>query len=239
MSTYSEIIIFKDKIPDVTKIIALAAQEGVAMRFPNGFDLANPPADYVNYEVDGEKVMFGLSVFPITNLDFVESEERGAPLPKKARKYGDTIMSFQTKGILSGQALLFIQTILAKNYNAAAVFDEEFLTPADLTKEFVPPADMMPELAATFIGTPKERAIAIEQYIDIEMKKRDAIDAANGIVKYPQCQGAHYVEPHPLFIWFRNNPLVVWFRKNELLFATAICILILAIYIWTLFNDKN
>ena len=216
MSTNSEIIIFKDKIPDVTKIVALAAQEGVALRFPNGFDLANPPADYLNYEVDGEKVMFGLSVFPITNLDFVESEERGAPLPKKARKYGDTIMSFQTKGILSGQALLFIQTILAKNYNAAAVFDEEFLTPADLTKEFVPPADMMPELAATFVGTPSQRAAAMEKYfekvqselhlkVEEENTPKSKLDLLNCVIKWLENHKLEYsvfiIALLGLFIW--------------------------------------
>lgn len=165
MSTDSELIIFEKNMPTAQEIVALAANEGVQLCFAKGFEFKNPPKDYVKYEIDGDKAMFGLSLFPITDLDFTESEERSKPLPKKARKYGDTIMSFQTRGTLSGQALQFIQQIFAKNFQAAGVFDEEFVTPSDLGGEFVPPADMTPELAATFVGTPKQRAAALDKYI--------------------------------------------------------------------------
>jgi len=223
VSTESEIIIFKDKIPTVAEIVELAAQEGVKFSFPKNFDFSKTQRDYVNYEIDGEKVMFALLVLPMKDLDFISSEERSKPLPKRAKKYGDTILAFATKGVLSGQALLFIQTILAKNFNAAAVFDEEFLTPSDLGKDFVPPADMMPELAATMVGTPSQRAAAMEKYFE---KVQSELP--------PKAADANSPKPKldPL------NWLIKWLEDHKLEYS-AFILALLALFIWGFLNAKH
>ncbi|KAF0114461.1 MAG: hypothetical protein FD163_989 [Hyphomonadaceae bacterium] len=223
MSVDSELIIFKEKIPDVSEIVSFAAKEGVTLRFPAGFDFKIPTNNYVDYEIDGEKVMFGLALFPITDLDFVSSEERMEPLPKKARKYGDTIMSFQTKGTLSGQALHFIQKIFANNFKAAGVFDEEFVTPSDLGKEYVPPADMMPELAATFVGTPKERAIALDKYI-VKVQSQIPPIAAEASALRPKIDPLNWV--------------INWLSEHKYEYVTFL-IALAALFIWGFLNAKN
>ncbi|QLQ12041.1 MAG: hypothetical protein HZY74_00335 [Brevundimonas sp.] len=158
MSIDSALIVKREKLPSSAELAAAIAETGVVVTFPEGFDLGRTPKDWVTVSVDGETTGFGYAVDAVADLE--------EPLPAKARRYGDTLLSFGAKSGLSAETVSLIQRVMGARWGAAAWIEEELITPKDLASEFTPPEDMDPDLAATMTGTPAERAAATQRYIE-------------------------------------------------------------------------
>ena len=158
MSIDSALIVKRDTLPTTAELAAAIAETGVSVVFPDDFALTQTSAGWVKITIDGEETGFDFAVDPIADLE--------EPLPAKARRYGDTLLSFGARGSLSAETVSLIQRVMGARWRAAAWIEEELVTPGDLGSDFTPPEDMDPDLAATMRGTPAERAAATQRYVD-------------------------------------------------------------------------
>ena len=158
MSIDSALIVKRGTLPTTADLAAAIGEIGVTVVFPAEFELDQTSGGWVKVTIDGEVTGFNYAVDPIADLE--------EPLPAKARRYGDTLLSFGARGSLSAETVGLIQRVMGARWRAAAWIEEELVTPRNLASDFTPPEDMDPDLAATMRGTPAERAAATQRYVD-------------------------------------------------------------------------
>jgi len=158
VSIDSALIVKRGTLPTTADLAAAIGEIGVTVVFPAEFELDQTSGGWVKVTIDGEVTGFNYAVDPIADLE--------EPLPAKARRYGDTLLSFGARGSLSAETVGLIQRVMGARWRAAAWIEEELVTPRNLASDFTPPEDMDPDLAATMRGTPAERAAATQRYVD-------------------------------------------------------------------------
>jgi len=158
VSIDSALIVKRGTLPTTADLAAAIGETGVTVVFPAEFELDQTSGGWVKVTIDGEVTGFNYAVDPIADLE--------EPLPAKARRYGDTLLSFGARGSLSAETVGLIQRVMGARWRAAAWIEEELVTPRNLASDFTPPEDMDPDLAATMRGTPAERAAATQRYVD-------------------------------------------------------------------------
>lgn len=157
MSVDSGLIVRRDALPTPAELAsATQALTGVAVTFPADLHLADWSGGWVPMTVDGQDSGFELYPGKLSDAD---------ELPEDASTYGDTLLWFVARGPLSAETVSLLQRVLADGWNAAGLIENEIFPPSELAKESVPPEDMDPDLAATMVGTPAERAAATERYV--------------------------------------------------------------------------
>jgi hypothetical protein len=199
MSTDSHLIIFQENVPEVADVVEWCTKFGSIISFPIDFDFRKSFDNFVEIEIDGQKVHFSYAIQSI--IDYISYCEDN--LPEKLRRYGDTILSFETRGTLSTESVSLIQRVMAKNCKAAGYLDGEIIHPRTLAKDtVVSTKDIEPELAATMIGTPAQRASAIDAYIDIQISKTIAANLS--------------MEKELSKVSVYENPIKIWINENRL-----------------------
>ncbi len=158
MGTLSALVVTRDRLPSTAELLEAISETGVTVVFPPEFRLDRSSA-WVAIELDGDTTGFEYDVQAVTELDDEEA-------PASLRAHGDTLLSFEARGALSGEAVMLIQRVLAANWNAAGWIEDELVPPEEMAREDVPGPDMAPEMAAMLLGTPAERAAATQTYLD-------------------------------------------------------------------------
>ncbi len=157
MSVDTGLIVRRNALPSPEELAAATKEmTGVTVVFHPDVRFADWAGGWVPLTVDGEESGFELYSGPLDGED---------ELPKGAARYGDHVLWFVARGPLSAETASLLQRVLAARWKAAGLMEGEIVPPGDMAAESTPPADMDPDLAATLVGTPKERAAAVERYV--------------------------------------------------------------------------